>query len=667
MKRLLLLLTLSLFLNLHINAQVPQAERDALIDLYNATNGPNWTNNTNWNTETPVSSWHGITVENNVVTEVALSNRNLEGSIPNSILNLTSVIALEFASNLLDGTIPDFSVLPNIQRIYIHLNHYDFLDFQPNFSNNSTISNFFYSPQKPRDEVLNIDAIIGNDYNFTMTPVEGTNVQYQWYKGSVFSGGVLIPDANTTILDLPNIQTEDLDTYVCFATSATIPDLIIKRATIDLKGPVSQEERDALIAIYNTTGGPNWLNLENWNTVAPVSTWGGVTTTGNKVTRLSLQSYSPNGQLPEDIGNLTNLEELYIGLYDFNLTGPIPESIGNLTKLRVLWFQATGMSGEIPESIGNLVNLREMKFLGNNFYGVIPESIGNLIHLTSLVLDGTEFVGNGSDFSGILPASLGDLSNLQILRLSHNSFDGELPVSLSTLTNIEEIHINDNNIFGELPFNSPNAHIAIANNHFDFSDIEPFVQAGNYNTLDYTPQRTQDVEEVIESGVGADITLNVNDTNLGRSENDTAENNNYQWYKDGVAINGATSADYTIFNVQVDDSGDYHCQITNSILPNLIIVRAAITLNIDSELGVEDVEYNYVSVYPNPTKNWLNISTATLTNAKLSIYDLNGRLIIAQAIQGNLNALNVENLQIGTYILKIEHNSFVVSKRFIKQ
>ena len=50
-----------------------------------------------------------------------------------------------------------------------------------------------------------------------MTPVEGSNVQYQWYKGSDFSGGVMMPDANTNLLDLTNIQNEDLDAYICFA------------------------------------------------------------------------------------------------------------------------------------------------------------------------------------------------------------------------------------------------------------------------------------------------------------------------------------------------------------------------------------------------------------------------------------------------------------------
>ena len=42
-------------------AQVPQIERDALIVLYDSTNGNNWNNNTDW-LSADVSTWYGITV-----------------------------------------------------------------------------------------------------------------------------------------------------------------------------------------------------------------------------------------------------------------------------------------------------------------------------------------------------------------------------------------------------------------------------------------------------------------------------------------------------------------------------------------------------------------------------------------------------------------------------
>ncbi len=76
---------------------------------------------------------------------------------------------------------------------------------------------------------------------------------------------------------------------------------------------------------------------------------------------------------------------------------------------------------------------------------------------------------------------------------------------------------------------------------------------------------------------------------------------------------------------------------------------------------------NEISIYPNPTKNWLTIRTAALVNAKLFIYDISGRLVITQNLEGNLNTISVKQLQTGAYILKIEDHNKVQTQRFIKQ
>ena len=47
------------------SSQIPEtlkeSERAALVALYNATGGPNWTNNANWVSGQPVGRWHGVT------------------------------------------------------------------------------------------------------------------------------------------------------------------------------------------------------------------------------------------------------------------------------------------------------------------------------------------------------------------------------------------------------------------------------------------------------------------------------------------------------------------------------------------------------------------------------------------------------------------------------
>ena len=68
-----------------IIATLPEVpvDRAALVALYNATGGPNWTNNTNWLTNAPMAQWHGVTVDaNGRVAKLDLENNALSGEIP---------------------------------------------------------------------------------------------------------------------------------------------------------------------------------------------------------------------------------------------------------------------------------------------------------------------------------------------------------------------------------------------------------------------------------------------------------------------------------------------------------------------------------------------------------------------------------------------------------
>ena len=64
------------------------------------------------------------------------------------------------------------------------------------------------------------------------------------------------------------------------------------------------------------------------------------------------------GEIPSEIGNLTNLT--YLNLRSNQLTGSIPPEIGNLTNLTRLWLNDNQLTGSIPPEIGNLTNLERL-------------------------------------------------------------------------------------------------------------------------------------------------------------------------------------------------------------------------------------------------------------------------------------------------------------------
>ena len=104
---------------------VPAEEKQALLELYAATNGDHWNNNTNWLKNNNVSSWHGITTEivngEKHITQIHLSHNNLDGYIPDEIEHLNYVQNLNLSYNNLSGGIShNLGLLDSLETLTIN-------------------------------------------------------------------------------------------------------------------------------------------------------------------------------------------------------------------------------------------------------------------------------------------------------------------------------------------------------------------------------------------------------------------------------------------------------------------------------------------------------------------------------------------------------------------
>ena len=189
-----------------------------------------------------------------------------------------------------------------------------------------------------------------------------------------------------------------------------------------------EADREALVALYNATGGDNWTNNTNWLTTAPIGQWHGVTTNGNgRVTNLDLNGNQLSGTIPTQLGTLANLEGLL--LTRNQLTGTIPAELASLTRSEILALGGNQLTGTIPTWLGNLANLEELHLWENELTGTIPSELGSLSNLELLSLSSNQLTGG-------IPSELGSLSNLVELSLWGNELTGEIPAGLGNLANL---------------------------------------------------------------------------------------------------------------------------------------------------------------------------------------------------------------------------------------
>jgi len=450
----------------------------------------------------------------------------------------------------------------------------------------------------------------------------------------------------------------------------------------NLSAQVAEQDSLALVALYNSTDGPNWTHNDNW-LEGPVSTWYGVTLYNDRVIRVNLGNNNLIGILPPEIGNLTRLQTL--GLSENRLMGDIPPEIGNLISLRSLFLGLNQLLGSIPAEIGEVAGLQRMNLSKNRLFGAIPKEIGNLTLLTNLYLSYNQLSGSlppeicglihleylslsHNELADSLPHEIGGLVRLKEMHLDSNQFVGAVPGEIDSLKNLQRLYLADNQ-FIDLPDLSPDTslvRLVIQNNRFTFEDIEPNIWV---ETFYYSPQDS--VGEARDTTVAAGEPLELSVSVGGAA-------NQYQWMKDGVNIPDADSSVYVIPAAAATDSGRYVCKITNSIATELTLYSRLIHVVVSGGTGVAEnlaaapEKFALHQNYPNPFNPTTTIAfnVARPSHVRITVFDRLGRQVAVLVNQryerGSYQAVfDASQLASGVYFYRIRTGEFEQTHKMV--
>jgi Leucine-rich repeat (LRR) protein len=418
-------------------AEIPQLECEALVALYNATDGPNWMFNTGWLVTNSPCGWAGLTCADAQVTQLSLSWNRLSGAIPPEIGNLMALQSLNLGTNLgITSIPPEIGNLSHLQSLSLGVNSLTHLPTE--IGNLTALQSLWLGYNR----LTELPSGIGNLANLTTLTL---------YNNQLTS---LPPEignlTNLTSLPLYNNQLTSLPSEIGNLTNLTSLSLYNNQLT-SLPSEIG--------SLTNLT----WLSLYNNQLTSLPSEIGNLTS----LTSLSLYNNQLTG-LPPQVGSLSNLTWLHV--YNNQLTG-LPSEIGNMTNLTDLRLYNNQLTS-LPPEIGNLTNLIQLP-LYNNRLASLPSTIGNLTALPELNL--------GSNRLNSLPPEIGNLTNLQNLNLSANQLI-TLPAEIGNLSSLRWLWLTENQL-SSLPPEIGNLTLILGlpTEHNQLTNLPP--EIGNLTTL----------------------------------------------------------------------------------------------------------------------------------------------------------------------------------------
>jgi Leucine-rich repeat (LRR) protein len=364
-----------IFILVTINAiaQVPVAQKQALIDFYMNTDGDNWENNTGWLLGDPcLDQWHGVSCDaSDNITALELQFNNIFGTIPSNFSDLNLLVKLDLGYYCFLTAVPDvIGTMTQLEELIL--------------PNCNIGINQFPTP---------IPSWVSN-----LTQLKILNLSENEFFGA-------IPENISQLTQL-----RELDLSLNYL-EGTLPNGLYDLNLLER------------------------INLWSWNNMLTGNVSPNIKQLNN-LTHLLISSEKNMGQIPNEIGQLPSLIELDLtgfsgsfpsevaklsNLLRLGLVGdfapePFPTEILSLDKLQALSLQAN-ITGSIPTAIAQLTQLTVLDLSNNALTGSIPTQLNSIPNLKYVIL-------NNNLLSGNYPSWFHLSNTLEYLNIRNNGIQG---------------------------------------------------------------------------------------------------------------------------------------------------------------------------------------------------------------------------------------------------
>lgn len=400
----------------------------------------------------------------------------IQGTISTGLVNLTNMITWDVGVNLLTGTFPQaLCNMTNLKELRIQGNELNgtIPDCLSNLTSLAVLelsNNFFYGSLPLTLGNMSRMVIFYCDNNYFTGHIPDTMANMDYLSLVTFSNNLLTGGLPYGLGTNPNLLL--LATTHCILRG-TIPTSFGTLTYLDeidfgdnlLSGPVANSFSNAFIhfidvaqnmltgplpavlldrAIYFATGF-NYLTgtLPLSYDIMPFMNFFDVNT-----------NYL-SGSLSTAFFSLGIINFLDLAYNMFTGTLSATMSSASNVELKQMVLKANFLHGPIPEVFGNFINLAELDLSKNRFTGTVPSALNNLTEIISLFIDSNQLTGSVTSlvnvtrqpyvtnidishnfFTGSIPTEPFRSKYLSSFAASCNCFDGTLPVEMCSAANL---------------------------------------------------------------------------------------------------------------------------------------------------------------------------------------------------------------------------------------